>query len=66
MYLCSQERLLMSDKEYQDLNRKLDEGLQIAHQRMLEEKALRDETVVVANSEGKIEYISAKEVLASF
>ncbi|MBR1448659.1 MAG: histidine kinase [Prevotella sp.] len=56
----------MSDKEYQDLNRKLDEGLQIAHQRMLEEKALRDETVVVANSEGKIEYISAKEVLASF
>lgn len=56
----------MSDKEYQDLNRKLDEGLQIAHRRMLEEKALRDETVVVSNSEGKIEYISAKEVLASY
>ncbi len=56
----------MSDKEYQDLNRKLDEGLQLAHQRMLEEKALRGESVVVANSEGKIEYISAREVLATY
>jgi hypothetical protein len=48
------------------LNRKLDEGLQLAHQRMLEEKALHNETVVVSNAEGKIEYISAREVLASF
>ena len=48
------------------LNRKLDEGLQLAHQSMLEEKALHNETVVVSNAEGKIEYISAREVLASF
>jgi len=33
---------------------------------MLEEKALHNETVVVSNAEGKIEYISAREVLASF
>ena len=33
---------------------------------MLEEKALRNETIVVSNAEGKIEYVSAKEVLASY
>ena len=56
----------MSDKEFQDLNRKLDAGLRLAHQRMLEEKALHNETIVVSNAEGKIEYIPAKDVLASF
>ena len=39
---------------------------QIAEKRMLEEKALRNETVVVSNAEGKIEYIFAKEVLATY
>ena len=58
--------LLMSDKEFQDLDRKLDAGLRLAHKRMLEEKALHDETVVVSNAEGQIEYIPAKEVLATY
>ncbi len=56
----------MSDKEFQDLDRKLDAGLRLAHKRMLEEKALHDETVVVSNAEGQIEYIPAKEVLATY
>ena len=58
--------LLMSDKEYQELNRKLDEGLQLAHHRMLEEKALRNETVVVSTPEGSIQYLSARELLANY
>ena len=56
----------MSDKEYQEMNRKLDEGLQLAHHRMLEEKALRNETVVVSTPEGGIQYLSAREVLANY
>ena len=56
----------MSNKEIKDFTRKLEAGLQIAEKRMLEEKALRNETVVVSNAEGKIEYISAKEILASY
>ena len=60
------KRQLMSDKEYKELDQKLDKGLKLAQRRMLEEKALRNETVVVSNAEGKIEYISAKEVLASY
>ena len=55
----------MSDKEYQELNEKLDEGLQLAHHRMLQEKALRGETVVVSTADGKIEHVPAREVLAS-
>lgn len=56
----------MSDKEIKDLTAKLEKGLRIAEKRMLEEKALHNETIVVSNSEGKIEYIPAKEVLASY
>ena len=56
----------MSDKEIKDFTAKLEKGLQIAEKRMLEEKALHNETVVVSNAEGKIEYIPAKEVLASY
>ena len=56
----------MSDKEYKDLDQKLDKGLKLAHKRMLEEKALHNETVVVSNADGKIEYIPAKEILASY
>lgn len=55
----------MSDKEFQDLNQKLDRGLQLAHKRMLEEKALHNETVVVSDAEGKIKYISAKDILST-
>jgi hypothetical protein len=60
------KRQLMSDKEYKELDQKLDKGLKLAQRRMLEEKALHNETVVVSNAEGKIEYIPAKEVLASY
>lgn len=56
----------MSNKEIKEFTAKLEKGLQIAEKRMLEEKALHNETVVVSNAEGKIEYISAKEVLASY
>ena len=74
MYLCNgmaknlytKNYLLMTDKEFQDLTDKLEKGLRLAERRMLEEKALHNETVVVSNAEGKIEYIPAKDVLASY
>ena len=53
-------------KEIKEFTSKLEKGLQIAERRMLEEKALHDETIVVSNAEGKIEYIPAKEVLTSY
>ena len=56
----------MSNKEIKDFTSKLEAGLQIAEKRMLEEKALRNETIVVSNAEGRIEYLSAKDVLATY
>ena len=43
---------------------KIDEGLLLAQKRMLREKALRDECVIVQNSDGIIQHIPAKQVIA--
>ena len=56
----------MSNKEVKNFTRKLETGLRLAEKRMLEEKALRDESIVVSSAEGGIQYIPAKEVLAMF
>ncbi len=55
----------MSNKEVQNFTRKIETGLRLAEKRMLEEKALHDETIVVSRTEGAFEYIPAKEVLAT-
>ena len=54
------------NKEVKNFTRKLETGLRLAEKRMLEEKALRDETIVVSSAEGGFQYIPAKEVLAMF
>ena len=56
----------MSNKEVKNFTKKLETGLRLAEKRMLEEKALHDETIVVSSAEGEFQYIPAKEVLASF
>ena len=56
----------MSNKEVNSFTQKLETGLRLAEKRMLEEKALHDETIVVSKAEGGFEYIPAKEVLATF
>ena len=56
----------MSNKEVKNFTRKLETGLRLAEKRMLEEKALRDESIVVSSAEGGLQYIPAKEVLATF
>jgi len=54
----------MSDKEYKDLSRKIDKGLELAEKRMLQEKALRGESVVVCDKDNNIRRIPAKQVIA--
>lgn len=53
----------MSDKDYIEFSKKLDEGLLLAEKRMLQEKALRDECVVVCDKDNNIQYIPAKQVI---
>jgi hypothetical protein len=55
----------MSEKEILDLQDKIDQGLQLAEERMLQEKALHDECVVVQTTDGIIQRIPAREALAT-
>lgn len=54
----------MSNKEIREFSEKIRLGLQIAEKRMLHEKALHDETVVVCDRDNNIRYIPAKQVIA--
>jgi hypothetical protein len=54
----------MTNKEIQEFNEKLRRGLEIAEKRMLQEKALRGQDVVVCGSDQIIRHIPAKQVIA--
>ena len=54
----------MSNKEVQELAEKLRDGLAIAEQRMLEEKALRGQDVILCDDNDNIQRIPAKELIA--
>ena len=54
----------MSDKDYIEFSKKLDEGLLLAEKRMLQEKALHDESVVVCDNDNKIKRIPAKQIIS--
>ncbi|MBR4312979.1 MAG: ribosome recycling factor [Bacteroidaceae bacterium] len=54
----------MSDKEVKEFIDKLDAGLKLAEKRMLQEKALRDETVVIYSEDKGIQRIPAKQVIS--
>ena len=53
----------MSNKEIQDFAERLNYGLAIAERRMLEEKALHGEYIVVCNDDNNIKRIPASEAL---
>lgn len=54
----------MSNKEIQEFNEKLRRGLDIAEKRMLQEKALRGQDVVVCGPDLIIRRIPARQVIA--
>lgn len=54
----------MSEEELKSYIKTLDEALAEAHETMLRDKASRGESIVVADDDGCIREIAAKEVLA--
>ena len=54
----------MSNKEVHELSEKLKNGLELAEKRMLQEKALRGECVVVCDKNNNIRHIPAQQVIA--
>lgn len=53
----------MSNKEVKDFSEKLDAGLKLAERRMLQEKALRGEDVIVSADGVNIQRIPASTLL---
>ncbi|MBR4230238.1 MAG: hypothetical protein IKR83_05960 [Bacteroidales bacterium] len=53
----------MSDKDAQILTEKLQYGLALAERRMLEEKALHGQDIVICNADDTIERIPASEAI---
>jgi len=54
----------MSNKEIEEFNEKIRRGLELAEKRMLQEKALRNQDVVVCGADQIIRRIPAKQVIA--
>ncbi len=54
----------MSNKDAQDFFNKLDEGLALAEQNMLHDKASRGESIVYSDKDGNIKHVLASDVLA--
>ena len=54
----------MSNKEVHELSEKLKNGLKLAEKRMLQEKALQGENVVVCDKNNNIQHIPAQQVIA--
>jgi len=54
---------MANEKQYSEFARKVLKGMQIAYEKMLHEEALRDESIVVADDEGNIKHIPAKNLL---
>lgn len=55
----------MTEEEILDFQEKIDRGLRLAEERMLQEKALHDECVVVQTMDGTIHRIPAKQAMSS-
>ena len=53
----------MSDKDIMEFSQKLQQGLNLAERRMLEEKALRGQDIIICNDEGIIQRIPAKKAI---
>lgn len=53
----------MSDKEIEDYLRVLEEGLALAEQEMLKDKASRGESVVISDGHGNIVHVLASDIL---
>lgn len=55
----------MSDKEVKEFMDKLDAGLKLAEQRMLKEKSLRGESLIIYKEDKGIQHVDPQQFLNS-
>lgn len=53
----------MNDKEIEEYLRKIEEGLEEAQNKMLQEYALHDDDLVIGDSNGNVLHVPAKQLL---
>ena len=53
----------MSDKELRDLSQKIKHGLELAERKMIEEKALYGESIIVSSDGETFQSIPAKQLV---
>ena len=56
----------MSNKEVREFSEKLKQGLELAEKRMLQDKAMRGEDLIVSSDGKTFQRISAKELISTF
>ena len=57
---------MMENKErYSEFARKVIQGVEMAHQKMIPEQVLKGENIVIADADGQITTISARELTTS-
>lgn len=54
----------MSEKDFEEMGRRIDEGVSQAHERMLRDKALRGESVIICEGD-EITRVPARDILDS-
>ena len=54
----------MSNKEIRDFSETLNKGLQLAEQRMLQDKAMRGEDVIICDKDNNILRIPARQIIS--
>jgi len=55
----------MEEKQISEFSEKIVEGLRLARKRLLHERALHGETVVIADEEGRVVHVPAAEIIAN-
>lgn len=55
-----------SDLNKLDIGERLEQGIRLARKRMLQEKALRNQDVIVGDGNGGIVRIHAKDIVADY
>ena len=57
---------MMENKErYSEFARKVIQGVEMAHQKMIHEKVLKGENIVIADADGQITTVPAQELTIS-
>lgn len=57
---------MTEEQQVEEMAKKLEHGIMLARKRMLHEKALHNQEVILGDSDGRIYSVPAKEIIANY